>query len=286
MQKVHQLEIKAKKLSRESFAGEFHSSFRGQGLDFEDFREYHHGDETRFIDWNVTARMNTPFVRTFREERELSMIVAVDISGSSSYGSELLVKRELAAEITAVLAFAAKHNGNKVGLLLFSEHTELFLPAEKGGKHVLRIVREVLARPAEKTGTDIGAACSYLTHAVRKKSLIFVLSDFISPDYTKELGALSRRHDVIGVRLFDPAESNLPDAGTVTFTDSESGAQRVVNTSNTNVRMAYEKLNRRQAEGIEKIFKKYAIDNISASTTEDYLPALHKLFKMRASKHA
>jgi len=175
MQKVHTLEMKARKLSRENFAGNYHASFKGQGLDFEDFREYIHGDEPRFIDWNVTARMNSPFIRTFKEERELSIILAIDISGSSAFGSTETSKREFAAEVAAVLAFTARINGDKVGLLLFAGEKEFYLPPEKGSKHILRLVREILVTVPEHPQTDISAACRFLNQTVRKKSLVFML---------------------------------------------------------------------------------------------------------------
>jgi len=285
MQKVHLLEMKAKKLSRESFAGVYHASFKGQGLDFEDFREYIHGDEPRFIDWNVTARMNSPFIRTFREERELSIILAVDISGSSIFGSQHLSKRELAAELSAVLAFTARLNGDKVGLLLFAGDKELYLTPEKGNKHILRIIREILATQPEQPHTDIAAACRFLTKTVKKKSLIFMISDFIGYDFTKPLGGLAKQHDLIALRLFDPSETNLPDVGKVILTDPETGFQSEVNTSNVNVRQGYNKLHRRHIEATEKIFKQYAIDFCEISTNDDYLPNLLKMLKLRARRH-
>ncbi len=285
MKKVQRLEIKARRLSRESFSGEYQASFKGQGLDFEDFREYQHGDETRFIDWNVTARMNSPFVRTFREERELTVIIAVDISGSTQFGSQEFSKREIAAEIAAVLAFSAKHNGDKVGLLLFSKEKEIYLPPNKGSRHTLRIIREVLATKASSPETNLSTACEFLTNTVRKKSLVFFLSDFIDHDFHKKLGTLSKLHDLIAIRIFDPVEETLPNIGKVTLSDPESGYQTTVNTSNMNVRMAHEKLTRRQTEGIKKTFQKYSIDHIDTPTDQDYLPALHQLFKNRSHRH-
>ena len=286
MKKVQRLEIKARRLSRESFSGEYHASFKGQGLDFEDFREYQHGDETRFIDWNVTARMNSPFVRTFREERELTVMIAVDISGSTQFGSQEYSKREISAEIAAVIAFSAKHNGDKVGLLLFSNQKEIYIPANKGTRHTLRMIREVLATEATSPATSLSAACEFLTKTVRKKALVFLLSDFIDHDYQKKLGTLSKLHDLIAIRVYDPAEETLPNIGRVTLADPESGHQTTINTSNSNVRMAHEKLTQRQTEGIKKTFQKYKIDHADTPTDTDYLPALHQLFKNRAGKHS
>lgn len=286
MRKVHHLEIKARRLSRESFSGEYHASFKGQGLDFEDFREYQHGDEIRFIDWNVTARMNTPFIRTFREERELNVLIAVDISGSSTFGSKYLSKRELAAEIAAVLAFSAKHNGDKVGLLLFTSEPVLFLPPQKGGKHTLRIIREILATTPAKRDTSISAACDFINRTLKRKSLVFLLSDFIDHDFHKKLGTLAKKHETIAIRVFDPAEEHLPNMGKVNLTDPETGWQTTVNTSNNNVRQAFEKLTTRRLEALQKTLRKYQIDSIDAPTDKDYLPDLHKLFKSRSSRHS
>ena len=282
MQRVRRLEIRAKRLVNESFAGEYHSSFKGQGLDFDEFREYQHGDEVRLIDWNVTARMGTPFIRKFREERELSVIIAVDISGSSLYGSHYRSKRELAAEIAAVLAFSARDNGDKVGLLLFGAEPILFLPPSKGSKQILRSVREILTAIPEKPGTNIPAACDFLMRTMRRRALVFLLSDFLDTEIRKPLGTLSRKHETIALRLFDPVEERLPDVGQVVLRDNEHGYERVVNTSNSNVRMAYQKLTRRHRQGVRAIFKKYGIDHASVSTCSDYLPALHQLLKRHA----
>ena len=282
MQRVRRLEIRAKRLVNESFAGEYHSSFKGQGLDFDEFREYQHGDEIRLIDWNVTARMGTPFIRKFREERELSVILAVDVSRSSVYGSQHRSKRELAAEIAAVLAFSARDNGDKVGLLLFAAEPILFLPPAKGSKQILRSVREILTAIPEKPGTDIASACDFLLTTLRRKALVFLLSDFLDTEIRKPLGTLSRKHETIALRLFDPAEERIPDVGKVVLRDNEHGYERVVNTSNSNVRMAYQKLTRRHRQGVRAIFKRYGIDHASISTSSDYLPALHQLLKRHA----
>lgn len=286
MAKVKQLELKAKKLSRESFAGMYHSSVKGQGLDFEDFREYVNGDEPRFIDWNVTARMNEPFIRTFKESRELNIIIVVDISGSSIFGSKRLSKRELAAEITALLAFAAKQNGDKVGLLLFAGQAELYLPAEKGSKHVLRLIREVLTVEPEMPETNITEACQFLNKALPKKSLVFFLSDFIGGDFNKPLGALATRHDLVAIRLNDPSEIDLPNVGKVILTDPETGFQSEVNTSSVTVRENYKSLFEDYKAGVSKAFYKYGIDHCDVFTDADYTPSLHKMMKLRARKHA
>ena len=194
MARVRKLELKARRLVRESFSGEYLSSFRGQGLDFDDFREYQHGDEVRFIDWNVTARMNQPYVRKFREERELSVIIAVDVSGSADYGSVSLSKREVAAETAAVLGFSALHNGDKVGLLIFAKEPILFVPAEKGSRHLLRMIREILVAKPETPGTSVAEACDFLVRTLRRKSLVFLISDFFSDPLEKPIGKLAKKH--------------------------------------------------------------------------------------------
>lgn len=282
MQRVRRLEIRAKRLVSESFGGEYHSSFKGQGLDFDEFREYQHGDEIRQIDWNVTARMGTPFIRKFREERELSVILAVDVSASTLYGSRVRSKREIAAEIAAVLAFSARDNGDKVGLLLFANEPLLYLPPAKGSKQILRSVREILTAKPSAPGTNVPAVCDFLLHTVRRRALVFLLSDFLDTDLRKPLGTLSRKHETIALRLFDPAEERLPDVGRVILRDNEHGYERIVNTSNENVRMAHSKLSRRHREGVRTIFKRYGIDHAELSTTKDYLPALHRLLKRHA----
>lgn len=284
MRRVQQLEIKARRLASESFSGEYHSSFKGSGLDFEDYREYQHGDETRFIDWNVTARKNHPYIRTFREERELSMILAVDVSASTLYGSRSLSKRELAAELAAVLAFSANFNGDKTGLLLFADEPLLYLPPAKGSRHILRMVREILATDPEHAGTNIPAACHFLLHTVKRKALVFLISDFISHDLTQPLGALASKHDTIALRVTDPMEEKLPKVGEVTLTDPETGWQTTVNTNNSNVRMGFDKLTRRHNEGMTRLFTQKGIDHLHLRTSGDYLPHLHRLFKTRTRR--
>ncbi|MGB2091826.1 MAG: DUF58 domain-containing protein [Akkermansiaceae bacterium] len=284
MRRVHLLEIKARRLARESFSGEYQSSFKGSGLDFEDYREYQHGDETRFIDWNVTARKDHPYIRTFREERELSVILAVDVSGSSIYGSSKLSKRELAAELAAVLAFSANINGDKTGLLLFAGEPLLYLPPAKGNKHVLRMIREILAADPENPTTSIPAATDFLLHTVKRKAVVFLISDFFAHDLQKPLSALANRHDTIALQVTDPMEKKLPRVGKINLADPETGAQTTVNTNNANVRMGFQKLSKRHDEGLERLFKQYGIDHLSLSTTGDYLPDLHRLFKERTRR--
>ncbi|MCW1883293.1 DUF58 domain-containing protein [Luteolibacter flavescens] len=286
MNRVRKLELKARRLVKETFAGEYQSSFRGQGLDFDDFREYAHGDEIRFIDWNVTARMGSPFIRKFREERELSVILAVDISGSGDFGSVHFSKREAAAEAAAILGFSAAGNGDKVGLLLFAHEPILFVPAAKGTRHVLRIVREILMAQPDKPGTSIRSACDFLITSLRKKAFVVLISDFFDDPLDKPLGKLSRKHETIALQVTDPLEMTLPKAGKVVFTDPETGWEAQINTNNANLRMGYEKLMRRQMEGVRDTCKKNGIDHAQISTDRDRLGDLHRLLKKRARRRS
>ena len=286
MARVRKLELKARRLVRESFSGEYLSSFRGQGLDFDDFREYQHGDEVRFIDWNVTARMNQPFVRKFREERELSVILAVDVSGSADYGSVFLSKREVAAETAAVLGFSALHNGDKVGLLIFANEPILFIPPAKGSRHLLRTIREILVAKPTQPGTSVAEACDFLVRTMRRKSLVFLISDFFADSLDKPMGKLARKHETIALRVLDPLESKLPTAGKVVMIDPETGFETLVNTANQNLRMSYSKLMKRQREGADAAFKKHGIDSADLKTNGDTLAALHQLLKKRSRKRA
>jgi len=286
MARVRKLELRARRLVRESFSGEYLSSFRGQGLDFDDFREYQHGDEVRFIDWNVTARMNLPYVRKFREERELSVILAVDVSGSADYGSVSLSKREVAAETAAVLGFSALHNGDKVGLVIFADEPILFIPPEKGSRHLLRMIREILVAKPAKPGTSVAAACDFLVRTLRRKSLVFMISDFYSDPLDRPIGKLARKHETVALRVMDQLESILPKAGKVIMIDPETGFETKVNTNNPNLRMGYSKLMARQQEGVAAIFRKHGIDSADLTTHGDTLAALHRLLKRRSRKRS
>ncbi len=284
MARVRKLELKARRLVRESFSGEYLSSFRGQGLDFDDFREYQHGDEIRFIDWNVTARMNQPFVRKFREERELSVIIAVDVSGSADYGSVEYSKREIAAETAAILGFSALNNGDKVGLVIFANEPILFIPPEKGSRHLLRMIREILVAKPDNPATSVAAACDFLVRTLRRRSLVFLVSDFHSDPLDRPLGKLARKHETIALRVCDPLETRLPRAGKVVMVDPETGFETRINTDNPNLRMGYHKLMTRQHEGVTKLLHKHGIDHADLSTSGDTLAALHRLLKSRSRK--
>lgn len=284
MSRVRRVEIKARRLVRESFSGEYQSSFRGQGLDFDDYREYQHGDEIRFIDWNVTARMGHPYIRKFHEERELAAVLAVDISASADYGSQHLSKREVAAEAAAILGFSALENGDKVGLLLFAGEPLVFLPPAKGTRHLLRIVREILAARPERQGTSIENACRFLLQTLRRRGLVFLLSDFFSDPLDRPLGTLARKHEVVALRMNDPLEKRIPKVGRVVLQDAETGLEALINTSNPNLRMAYRKLMKRHREGVDRLFRKHGIDSANLSTDGDPLRELHRLFRNRSRR--
>ncbi len=267
---------------RESFGGEYHSCFKGEGIDFEDFREYQPGDEVRSIDWNVTARMGHPFVKKFTEEREMTVFVCVDISASGNYGSHGPSKRDLMAEVAALLAFSALKNKDKVGLILFTDEVELYLPPKKGTAHALRIIREILLFKPQGRRTRLGDTIHLLKNAVRKRSLVFVLSDFLfEEDLATDLRIVSRKHDVVAIQVSDPAELELPTAGSVRLEDPETGAQVEINTSSPRVRKAYAQEAARWQNEVDQQFKQLSIDKISLRTDEEYLPALHSFFKHR-----
>lgn len=286
MARVRKLELKAQRLVRESFSGEYRSSFRGQGLDFDDFREYQHGDEVRFIDWNVTARMNQPFVRKFHEERELAVVLAVDVSGSSDYGSVHFSKREIAAEIAAILGFSALQNGDKVGLVIFADEPVLFIPPAKGKRHLLRMIREILVAKPSRPQTSITNVTDFLIRTLRRKSLIFMISDFYSDPIDRPIGKLARKHETVALRIIDRLEGKLPKAGKVTMLDPETGYQTQINTNNSNLRMGYSKLMHRQFEGVDSILKKHGIQSADFSTHGDTLATLHKLLKSRSRRRS
>jgi uncharacterized protein (DUF58 family) len=285
LQRVRRLEIKARRLAAEVFSGDYQSSFRGQGLDFDEFRPYQLGDEVRFIDWNVTAKMQEPYIRKFQEERELAVILAVDISGSTDYGSDFYSKRERAAELAALLGFSARFNGDKVGLLLFANGPVKYIPPAKGAKTVLRAVREILSTEPQDPKTSIDEAATFLLRTLKRKGLIFLISDFIDWGFERTLSSLARRHDLIALPIIDPLEKQIPDVGKVFLRDPETGDQILVNTSNSNTRMGLAKLSKRYREGLHSFFKKNGIDYAPVSTTdEQYLVGLHRLLQNRAHR--
>jgi len=282
LKKVRKIELRTRGLVRESFGGEYHSCFKGEGIDFEDFREYQPGDEVRAIDWNVTARLGAPYVKKFTEERELTVFVCVDISASGNYGSLGPSKRETMAEVAALLTFSALQNKDKVGLILFTDTVELYLPPKKGTAHALRLIRDILLHEPRGHRTNLSDPVHLLENAVRKRSLVFLLSDFLFPgDLDRDLRTISRKHDLVAIQVSDPAELALPAVGHVRLEDPETGQQNEINTSNPHLRRAYAEQARRWQESIDHAFTRLAIDKINLRTDEEYLPALHRFFRRR-----
>ena len=283
LKKVRKIEIKTKGLSQNIFAGEYHSAFKGRGMTFSEVREYQYGDDIRDIDWNVTARHNRPYVKVFEEERELTVMLMVDVSGSKDYGAVGEVKRELMAEIAATIAFSAIQNNDKVGVVFFSDKIEKFIPPKKGKKHILLVIRELLDFQPENRGTDINMAMEFLTSAIKKRCTTFVISDFIDDnhDYYKSMSIANNKHDVIALQVYDKREAELPDVGLMRVLDSETGEERWINTSSKKTRQAYQKwwFNRQQRMNITA--QRCKVDLASMATDEDYVQTLMSLFKKR-----
>ncbi len=285
LRRVRRLELRSRGRVREQLAGQYHSSFRGQGIDFAEHRAYLPGDEIRNIDWNVTARMQDPYIRTFTEERELLVYLLVDVSPSTAFGSVRMSKRELAAEVAATLAFSALRNNDKVGLILFSHDVELILPAARGRPHVLRVLREILYRPGGAGVTRPAVALDSLRLAVPRRALVFLISDMAGEDFTETLKPLARRHEVIGLSLHDPAEELLPDVGLVSLEDRETGETVLVDTSDALLRANLAAASRKWKSELERRFRLTGCDHLALSTDADFVPALHGLLGKR-SRHA
>lgn len=286
LKKIRRLELKTRRLVNSSFAGQYHSVFKGQGMNFEEVREYSPGDEIRSIDWNVTARMNTPYIKKFTEEREMTVMIVLDVSASGAYGSVELSKRELAAEVAAILAFSAINNNDKVGLLLFSDRVELFIPPKKGRQHTLRLIREMLYFEPVGQGTDVSEALRYVNRVLNRKAVIFLISDFLAPDFSKPLTAASRRHDVVAMPVYDPGEESLPDIGRVTFEDAETGELMEIDTGSKKIRAGFAGAGEKQRKSVEKLFASRRIDSVTLATNQDYLIALRAFFDRRERRLA
>lgn len=286
LKKIRRLELRTRRLVSSTFAGQYHSVFKGRGMNFEEVREYISGDEIRSIDWNVTARMNAPYVKKFTEEREMTVMLVVDVSASGSFGSIELSKRELAAEVASILAFSAINNNDKVGLLLFSDDVELFIPPKKGRLHTLRLIREMLYFEPKGKGTNLAGALDYLNRVISRRAVVFMISDFIAPDFSKALAVSSRRHDVVAMPVSDPGESALPDVGIVTLEDAETGEQIDINTGNRSVRRGLVELEEKRRKALSRLFRSKRVDIVSLSTAEDYLLALRAFFEQRERRLA
>ena len=287
LKKVRKIEIKTRSLSHQIFAGEYHSAFKGRGMAFSEVREYQFGDDVRNMDWNVTARLRAPYVKVFEEEREMTVVLMVDVSSSGIFGTALRTKRELIAEIAAVLSFSASINNDKVGALFFSTKVEKFIPPKKGRSHLLRILRELLEFTPQESGTDISEALRFLTNAIKKRCNAFLLSDLLdvdanaAPKYEEALKIAANRHDLSVIEIYDPRERDLPDVGLVRVCDAESGAQRWINTSSASVRKSYSQWNEKVQAEAEKLFRKTKVESVSISTSDDYVKNLISFFKRK-----
>ena len=281
LKKVRKIEIKTRRLSDHVFGGEYHSTFKGRGMTFSEVRQYQFGDDVRSIDWNVTARYNEPFVKVFEEERELTLMLMVDISGSELFGTDTQFKNEIITEIAATLAFSAMQNNDKIELILFSDEIELFIPPKKGKSHVLLIIRELIEFHPQSKRTDIAQALKYLTNVMKKKAIVFVLSDFITEGYRDTLRIVSKKHDVTGIRIYDRREEEIPNLGMVQMEDEETGELLLVNTGSKSVRKNYHNFYRECVDEFNDAFKKSGAGVLSCRVDESYVKKLLGYFKKR-----
>lgn len=282
IKKVRKIDIKTRGLSQNIFAGEYHTAFKGRGMTFSEVREYQYGDDIRDIDWNVTARHNHPYVKVYEEERELTVMLLIDVSRSRLFGAVGEEKREMIAEIAATLAYSAITNNDKIGVIFFSDKIEKFIPPKKGKKHILLIIRELLDFTPESSGTDIGVALRYFTDALKKRCTTFLISDFINnSDFTRQLQVACNKHDLIAIQVYDKRDMNLPDVGLMKVTDLETGASRWVNTSSKQTRKAYGKWWYDRQQAMVETFSKSRVDYASIATDEDFARSLMALFKNR-----
>ncbi|MEM8998740.1 MAG: DUF58 domain-containing protein [Bacteroidota bacterium] len=281
LKKVRKIEIKTRRLSDHIFGGEYHSTFKGRGMTFSEVRQYQFGDDVRAIDWNVTARYNEPFVKVFEEERELTMMLIVDVSGSALFGTNSQFKKDIITEISATLAFSAMQNNDKVGLILFSNEVELFIPPKKGKSHVLRIIRELLEFKPKSSETNITEALKFLSNVIKKKAIVFILSDFITDEYGTTLRIVGNKHDVTGIRVYDEKEEFIPNIGVVQMKDAETGASILVNTQSRKVRHDYWKYHQKRVDYFLDAFKKSGSGVLSCRVDESYVKKLLGYFKRR-----
>jgi len=286
LKKIRTLEIKTRGLVETAFAGDYHSVFKGRGMNFEDVREYQPGDEIRTIDWNVTARLGTAYVKKFTEERELTVILVVDVSASGNFGSTMQSKRELAAEVACLLAFSAIRNNDKVGLILFTDRVELFIPPKKGRSHTLRLIREILFFKPQGRGTEPPLALDYLNNIVTRRAVVFFISDFQAPDFSRALAVSGRRHDFIAIHIRDEREKVLPNIGIITLEDAETGEQIEINTADRGTRGRFTDLADENETDLARTLRRNNIDAIALQTGKDYLPALRSFFKQRVRRLA
>ena len=281
LKKVRKIEIKTRGLTRQIFAGEYHSAYKGRGMTFSEVREYQYGDDIRTIDWNVTARFNHPYVKIFEEERELTVMLLIDVSASGDFGTEEYLKRSLITEIAAVLSFSAIENNDKIGVLMFSDRVEKFIPPQKGRKHILRIIRELLEFNPQSSGTDISESLRFLTNAIKKRCTAFLISDFRDKGYARSLQVANNKHDVAALHVFDRRETSLPAVGLIRVLDAETGRERWIDTSRSRVRESYAIIWESHVEMMKEIFTRAGVDHVSLRTGDDYVKPLMRLFKKR-----
>lgn len=282
LKKVRRIELKTKGLSNQIFSGEYHSAFKGRGMAFSEVREYAVGDEVRTIDWNVTARFGHPYVKIFEEERELTVILVVDVSASDSFGTTEQIKKSLITEICAVLAFSAITNNDKIGVIFFSNKVEKFISPKKGKSHILRIIRELIEFKPEESGTNISEALRYLNNVVKKRSIAFLISDFMDKDYEDSLKLANRKHDMVALRIYDKREAEMPNVGMVQFTDPETGEVRWVNTASRKVREGYRQAALNRETRADNALRRAGIDTAAIATNESYIQPLRNLFSKRS----
>jgi len=281
LKKVRKIEIKTRGLSRQIFAGEYHSAFKGRGMTFSEVREYQYGDDIRTIDWNVTARFNHPYVKVFEEERELTVMLLIDVSGSGDFGTQVQMKKNMITEIAAVLSFSAIENNDKIGVILFSDRIEKFIPPKKGRRHILRIIRELLEYRPQSMGTDISESLRFLTNAIKKRCTAFLISDFRDKGYARSLQIANNKHDVAALHIYDRRETSMPPVGLLRVLDAESGRERWVDTSKRRLRESYALKWESHLEIMNEIFSRAGVDSVSIHTGEDYVKPLIRLFKLR-----
>jgi len=281
LKKVRRIEIKTRGLSRHIFAGEYHSAFKGRGIAFSEVREYQYGDDIRSIDWNVTARFNHPYIKIFEEERELTVMLLIDVSGSGNFGTKVSYKRDIMTEVAAVLSFSAIYNNDKIGVIFFSDKVEKFIPPLKGRKHILRIIRELLDFTSASKRTNLDEPLRFLTNAIKKRCTAFIISDFIVPEFEEALRIASNKHDIVALKVYDPVEQAIPDIGLIKVSDSETGEEKWIDTSNVATRRAYEKYWSDHIEIIKNIFKRCGVDSAELRTDIDYVKPLIMLFEKR-----
>jgi len=284
LKKIRRLELRTRRFVETAFAGQYHSVFKGRGMNFDEFRQYQFGDEVRSIDWNVTARMGEPFVRKYVEERELTVMLLVDVSASGGFGTGSYSKRELAAEVASLLAFCAIRNNDKVGLLLFTDQVELYVPPRKGRTHTLRLIREILYFEPRGRGTNLANPLDFLNRVTTRRAVVFVVSDFQASDYDRELSICSRRHDLIALPVEDPGERALPNVGIVQLEDPETGKAFEVNFSDRRVRAEFLRVSERHRQDREALFRRKKIDSVSLRTDQDYFPMLRSFFLRREQR--